>query len=377
MHDKEKIKEALKARYGGIVKEEKNKEEKNNQSSGCCSGGGGGCCDGSAVESNIETKIGYSEEDLNQDTADASFGLGCGNPKAIASLKPGETVLDLGCGAGFDLLLAAREVGEDGHLIGVDLTPEMIEKAKANAAKNNLDNIDFYLADIEDLPLEDNTVDVIISNCVINLTPDKEAVYREAFRVLKPGGRIAIADVLKSKEMPEELMADIKNYIECIAGAITKAELEKILIELNYTDIEIKTKANSDEIVDSWSDEYNLSDYIFSSYITASKPGKSSKTSKPKPEVSPAEYAKLANALGNSHRIEILKILAAQPADDRCMVGNLVDKLPISQSTVSQHLKILKEAGWIIGQTDGPKICYCLNDKTASQFKQLTDSFFS
>lgn len=371
MHDKEKIKEALKARYGGIVKEDKNKEDKNDQSTGCCSGGGGGCCDGSAVESNLETKIGYSEEDLNQDTADASFGLGCGNPKAIASLKPGETVLDLGCGAGFDLLLAAREVGEKGHLIGVDMTPEMIEKARANAAKNNLNNIDFYQADIEDLPLESNSVDVIISNCVINLTTDKEAVYREVFRVLKPGGRLAIADVLKAKEMPDELMSDINNYIECIAGAITKAELKRILTELNYSNIEIKTKANSDEIVASWSDEYNLSDYIFSSYITANKP------SNPEREVAPEEYAKLANALGNPHRIEILKILAVQPADDRCMVGNLVDKLPISQSTVSQHLKILKEAGWISGQTDGPKICYCLNDETANQFKQLTDSLLT
>ncbi len=377
MHEKEKIKEALKERYGGIAREDRNKEDNNDQSSGCCSGGGGGCCDSSTVETNIETKIGYSEEDLNQNTADASFGLGCGNPKAIASLKPGETVLDLGCGAGFDLLLASREVGESGYLIGVDMTPEMIEKAKANAAKNNLTNIDFYLADIEDLPLEDNTVDVIISNCVINLTPDKEAVYREALRVLKPGGRIAIADVLKAKEMPEKLMADIKNYIECIAGAITKAELKRILTELNYSDIEIKTKANSDEIVDSWSDEYNLSDYIFSSYITARKPGETSKPNKPKPEVSPEEYAKLANALGNPHRIEILKILAARPADDRCMVGNIVDKLPISQSTVSQHLKTLKAAGWIIGQTDGPKVCYCLNDNTANQFKQLTDSLLS
>ena len=365
MHDKEKIKEALKERYGGIAREDKNREDKNDQSTGCCSESEAGCCSGSAIEGTIETKIGYSEEDLNQDTADASFGLGCGNPKAIASLKPGETVLDLGCGAGFDLLLASKEVGEDGHLIGVDMTPEMIEKAKANAAKNNLTNIDFYLADIEDLPLEDNTVDVIISNCVINLTTDKEAVYREAFRVLKPGGRIAIADVLKAKEMPEDLMVDISNYIECIAGAITKSELERILTELNYSDIEIKAKANSDEIVDSWSDDYKLSDYIFSSYITACKP---------ELEVSPAEYAKLANALGNPHRIEILKILADRPADDRCMVGNIVDKLPISQSTVSQHLKTLKSAGWIIGQTDGPKVCYCLNDKTASQFKHLTDS---
>ncbi|MFW5994332.1 MAG: arsenite methyltransferase, partial [Halanaerobiaceae bacterium] len=295
---------------------------------------------------------------------EASFGLGCGNPRAIASLEPGETVLDLGCGAGFDLLLAAKEVGEKGYLIGVDLTPEMIEKARENAAKNNLTNIEFHLADIEDLPLEDNSVDVIMSNCVINLTPDKRAVYQEAFRVLKPGGRLAIADVLKNSEMPEEIKADINNYIECIAGAISKQKLENILAGQNYTEIEIKPKANTDEIVDSWSDELKLSDYIFSAYITAEKP---------EIKFSLEEYAVLAGALGNAYRVEILKILAGQPEDDRCMVGSLVDQLPISQSTVSQHLKVLKEAGWIIGQTDGPRTCYCLNEETAARFKRLTE----
>ena len=365
MYDKDKIKEALKERYGGIVTGVKNDCGDNQESSSdCCSGGAdGGCCGGSSAAT-IEEKIGYSAEDLAASNADASFGLGCGNPRAIASLNPGETVLDLGCGAGFDLLLASKEVGEDGYLIGVDLTPEMIEKARENAAKNNLSNIEFHLADIEDLPLEDNSVDVIISNCVINLTHDKEAVYREAFRVLKPGGRLAIADVLKEKEMPGELKADINNYIECIAGAISKQVLENILADLNYTEIEIKPKINSQEIVDSWSDEYKLSDYIFSAYITAEKPAV---------KFSPDEYARLAGALGNTHRVEILKILAAQPADDRCMVGSLVDQLPISQSTVSQHLKVLKEAGWIIGQTDGPRTCYCLNEETASRFKMLTE----
>ncbi|MGM0414732.1 MAG: arsenite methyltransferase, partial [Bacillota bacterium] len=334
-------------------------------SSGCCSSesGKGGCCGGSSL-AKVEEKIGYSIEDIDANNAEASFGLGCGNPKAIASLQPGETVLDLGCGAGFDLLLASKEVGEEGYLIGVDLTPEMIEKAKKNAAKNNLTNSEFHLADIEDLPLEDNSVDVIMSNCVINLTTDKEAVYREAFRVLKPGGRLAIADVLKKQEMPEELREDINNYIECIAGAISKQKLENILAGLNYNEIEVKAKRNSDEIVNNWSDELRLSDYIFSAYITAKKPAV---------EFSAEEYARLAGALGNAHRVEILKILAAQPADARCMVGSLVDQLPISQSTVSQHLKVLKEAGWIIGQTDGPRTCYCLNDETARNFKVLTE----
>lgn len=365
MHDKDKIKEALKERYGSIAAGEK-KDDGNNQesSSDCCSGEGGGCCDGSSSSATIEEKIGYSAEDLDAGNGEASFGLGCGNPRAIASLKPGETVLDLGCGAGFDLLLASKEVGEEGYLIGVDLTPEMIEKARKNATRNNLTNSEFHLADIEDLPLEDNSVDVIMSNCVINLTPDKEAVYREAFRVLKPEGRLAIADVLKKQEMPEELKSDINNYIECIAGAISKQELENILTDLNYTGIEIKSKTNSDEIVDSWSDDLELSDYIFSAYITAEKPAI---------EFLSEEYARLAGALGNTHRIEILKILAAQPEDDRCMVGSLVDQLPISQSTVSQHLKVLKESGWIIGQADGPSICYCLNEETAKRYKVLTD----
>jgi len=366
MPDKEEIKEALKERYGRIAAGGNNccgARKEDSLSGGSDQAGEDGCCEGIVASVTREEKIGYSEDDVNLDTAEASLGLGCGNPKAIASLEPGETVLDLGCGAGFDLLLAAKEVGEEGHLIGVDLTPEMIEKARENAAKNNLTNIEFHLADIEDLPLEDNSVDVIISNCVINLAPDKKAVYREAYRVLKPGGRLAVADVLKAGEMPEEIRDDIGSYIECIAGAIAKSELEDILADLNYTGIEIKEKANSDEIVESWSDELELSNYIFSAYITAEKP---------EVEFSPEEYARLAGALGNPNRVKIIRILAAQPADDRCMVGSLVDRLPISQSTVSQHLKVLKEAGWITGQTDGPRTCYCLNDETARLFKVLT-----
>ncbi len=366
MPDEEEIKEALKERYGRIASGKSSGCGAGEQDSSSCSSAEvreSGCCDGSVSAVTREEQIGYSEDDVKLETADANLGLGCGNPKAIASLKPGETVLDLGCGAGFDLLLAAKEVGEEGYLIGVDLTPEMIEKARENAAKNNLSNIEFHLADIEDLPLKDNSVDVIISNCVINLAPDKKAVYREAYRVLKPGGRLAVADVLKSGEMPQEIQDDISNYIECIAGAIAKAELEDILADLNYTGIEIKEKTNSDEIVESWSDELELANYIFSAYITAEKP---------EVEFSPEEYARLAGALGNPNRVKILRILAAQPADDRCMVGSLVDRLPISQSTVSQHLKILKEAGWIIGQTDGPRTCYCLNDETARLFRVLT-----
>ena len=180
---------------------------------GCCAPS---CCGGSTSSS---LKVGYSPEDVSSAPQGADLGLGCGNPQAIASLKPGEIVLDLGAGAGFDAFLAARQVGPSGCVIGVDMTPAMLEKASRNAAKAGIRNVEFRLGEIEHLPVADASVDVIMSNCVINLSPDKPAVFAEAFRVLKPGGRIAVSDVVAIKPLPDALARSVTAHAGCIAGA--------------------------------------------------------------------------------------------------------------------------------------------------------------
>lgn len=197
--------------------------------------------------------------------------MGCGNPRAIAALKEGETVLDLGSGAGFDAFLASREVGEKGKVIGIDMTEEMVEKARENAQKNGVKNVEFILGEIEDLPLADESIDVIISNCVINLSTDKKQVFTEAKRVLKKGGRLAISDVLRAADFPEEIKADLDNYSSCVTGSIEEKELRTILTELNFKKINIERKSNSDQIVADWSSKLQLSNYIYSAYIGAEK----------------------------------------------------------------------------------------------------------
>jgi SAM-dependent methyltransferase len=183
--------------------------------------------------------LGYSEQEIQSAPEGSNLGLGCGNPTALASLQEGETVLDLGSGAGFDVFLAARQVGAKGQVIGVDMTPEMIEKATRNAAKGGVSNVDFRLGEIEDLPVPDNSVDAIISNCVINLAPDKRKVFREAFRVLKPGGRLMVSDIVLARELPAFIESSARALTGCIAGALKKEDYLHAIHAAGFEDVQI------------------------------------------------------------------------------------------------------------------------------------------
>jgi SAM-dependent methyltransferase len=245
--------------------------------SACCGGGdssGSSCCGtpdpNTAAE--ISLSLGYSGEDVNTVPEGANMGLGCGNPHAIASLKRGETVLDLGSGGGFDCFVAARAVGPEGSVIGVDMTPEMIARARRNAEKSGLGNVDFRLGEIESLPVANETVDVILSNCVINLSPEKDRVFNEAFRVLKSGGRLAISDVVATAEAPEEIKKDIALYSSCISGAAHIAELESAMKAAGFQNIRIEPKEGSRELIRSWAPGRGIEDYVTSAIIEAVKP---------------------------------------------------------------------------------------------------------
>jgi len=208
------------------------------QSSGGC--GCGSCgCDSNQTIQRQSGQIGYSQDEMNQVPAGSNLGLGCGNPVAIASLKEGEVVLDLGSGAGFDAFLASPKVGKTGKVIGVDMTEEMLEKARGNAKKGGYANVEFRKGDIEALPVDDNSVDAIISNCVINLAPDKAKVFKETYRVLKPGGRLMISDVVLTKLLPEELKQDNELLVGCISGAILKQEYLNLLRKTGFSNITI------------------------------------------------------------------------------------------------------------------------------------------
>jgi ubiquinone/menaquinone biosynthesis C-methylase UbiE len=218
-------------------------------------------------------KLGYSAEDLASVPEGANMGLGCGNPKGIAALKPGETVLDLGAGGGFDCFLAAKQVGPSGRVIGVDMTPDMVTKARANAEKLGTTNIDFRLGEIEHLPVADSTVDVILSNCVINLSPDKGAVYRDAFRVLKAGGRLAISDVVKLRELPAALEHDIVALAGCVSGAATVDVVRTLLEQVGFEAIEVVVHPESREFIREWLPGSGVEEYVASATIEAVKPG--------------------------------------------------------------------------------------------------------
>jgi len=227
--DNLEIKKIVRERYANTAK----------TSDGCCGSSTSTCCSGSNLADDVSKKTGYSEEDLKSVPEGANLGLGCGNPVALASLKLGETVIDLGSGPGFDCFLAANKVGPTGKVIGIDMTPEMLDKARQNASKGNYSNVEFRLGEIENLPVADNTADVIISNCVINLSPQKDRVFKEAFRILKPGGRLMVSDIVLLKELPPGIKESVAAYSHCIAGASQKADYINYISNAGFQDIKI------------------------------------------------------------------------------------------------------------------------------------------
>lgn len=231
----ENIKKAVRESYAKVA-----------SGSSCCSAPvtGSSCCGQIDLAKEISSNIGYSKEDLTKVPEGSNLGLGCGNPIAMASLAKGEVVLDLGSGAGFDCFLAAGKVGLEGRIIGVDMTPEMLEKARENAQKGNFSNVEFRLGEIENLPVADGIIDIIISNCVINLAPDKNRVFSEAFRVLKPGGRIMISDIVLTKELPDFIKNNMAAYVGCISGAIIKDNYLNAIKKAGFIDVKIIDEVN-------------------------------------------------------------------------------------------------------------------------------------
>lgn len=242
-----------------------------------CGGVEYGCspsCCGSPTGSaeTISQGLGYSADEVGTVPQGANMGLGCGNPQAIAALKPGEVVLDLGSGGGFDCFLAARQVGSSGRVIGVDMTPAMISKARDNAVKGDFANVEFRLGEIENLPVANESVDVVVSNCVINLSPDKPRVFADAFRVLKPGGRLAISDIVAFAELPNEVRQDLALFTGCMAGASLVSEVEAMLQASGFTGIRIAPKNESKSFIRDWAPGTDITEYVVSATIEAIKP---------------------------------------------------------------------------------------------------------
>ncbi len=265
-YKEKEIRDSVKQRYGEIARHSQEEVK-----------GPASCCDSVIDPFDLikprkqSFSMGYSEEEIASVPEGAVMGLGCGNPQAIAALKPGEVVLDLGSGAGFDSFLAAKKVGEKGSVIGVDMTPDMIRLARDNASKGGYENVEFRLGEIEDLPIEDNSVDVILSNCVINLSPDKSAVYREAHRVLRKGGRLAISDMVASGEIPPEIKNNLALHSACVSGALQVDELEGVLKEAGFKDIRIKPKDESREFINKWTPGVPIEDFVISATIEGVK----------------------------------------------------------------------------------------------------------
>jgi len=260
MQDAE-IKDMVRNRYGSIAS-----TRGSAQNASCC----GPSADDAFTDK--ARRVGYSEAELASVPEGANLGLGCGNPQAIAAMQPGEVVIDLGSGAGFDCFLAAQQVGAEGRVIGVDMTHEMLAKARENAAKIGAANVEFRLGEIEHLPVADDTADVVISNCVINLVPNKAQVFREAYRVLKPGGRLAISDVVNVRPLPADLRSDPSLLCGCVAGAVPETEIEAWLAAAGFTGVQITPKAESRESISTWAPGRGIEDYIVSAIIEARKP---------------------------------------------------------------------------------------------------------
>ncbi|MCC7431080.1 arsenite methyltransferase [bacterium] len=256
----EVIKNAVRENYAKIA-------VNSQESVGC---GTSSCCSPKDFDL-VSTQLGYSKDELNAVPEGSNLGLGCGNPQAIANLKEGETVLDLGSGAGFDCFLAAQQVGKNGKVIGVDFTHEMLGKARKNAQKGNYSNVEFRLGEIEHLPVADFCVDVIISNCVINLSTDKQSVFNEAFRVLKKGGRLAVSDVVATAILPEEVKKDLALFSGCVAGAELIENIEKMLQNAGFSKITITPKYESQEFIREWAPGKRIEDYTVSANIEAVK----------------------------------------------------------------------------------------------------------
>jgi SAM-dependent methyltransferase len=237
----------------------------------CCNPNSGASATAYADAEAVSRQLGYSATDTSAVPDGSNLGLGCGNPLAIASLKPGQTVLDLGSGAGFDAFLAAQAVGPTGKVIGVDMTPEMVSKARKNKAAGDYPHVDFRLGEIENLPVADASVDVIISNCVINLSPDKARVFHEAFRVLKPGGRLAISDVVATAPLPDQVRDDIALYAGCVAGTSLVEDLRTMLRAAGFAKVRVDVKPQSREFIRQWFPDRGIEDYVASANIEAVK----------------------------------------------------------------------------------------------------------
>ncbi|MGA9869356.1 MAG: arsenite methyltransferase [Acetobacteraceae bacterium] len=259
--DATEVKDMVRARYGGIAA----------AASDCR---GPSCCDPSSAPAadGKSRRMGYSPDELAAVPEGANLGLGCGNPQAIASMQAGEVVVDLGSGAGFDCLLAARQVGPTGRVIGVDMTHEMLAKARENAAKLAAANVEFRLGELEHLPIADGTADVILSNCVINLVPDKARVFREAFRVLKPGGRLAISDVVNTAPLPPDLAEDRALICGCVVGAAPARQIETWLADAGFADIRVTVKPESREMIATWAPGRGVEGYVAAAIIEGWKP---------------------------------------------------------------------------------------------------------
>jgi arsenite methyltransferase len=259
MKDNETVREEVRSRYGAIAA---------GYGSCCC---GGDCQTAPRDAGDHAAKLGYAPGEVEAVPDGADMGLGCGNPQAIAALRAGEIVLDLGSGGGLDCFLAAKRVAPDGKVIGVDMTPEMVSKARRLAKESGYDNVEFRLGEIEHLPVADSSIDVILSNCVINLSPHKPAVYAEAFRVLRPGGRLAVSDVVAVKPLPPEVRDDPAAYCGCVGGASLLSDVEAMLTAAGFTDVHVLVRSDGADIVSEWQPGSGHEEYVLPALISAVK----------------------------------------------------------------------------------------------------------